>query len=366
MSLTCLEMMILFLSLILMLWLMLFTCILKPPPLSSPVHSPRTTHRLGGCFASIPRNARAASSVNHTAYFWPSFMVATSRVAPPMTTAARGTRTYARRRDNGSRLRRLLRLAKAAPVECGGAPGTSAPNPRPQGPLGVALVCRGARAAPTPAPALPAGVGSVRARLPAASRAGHGSFEYAAGRAQDAGCQHLRGADRRHQRDDVAPGAVPAHDGGLRVQPLGFRRGRTAPRREALSDVSRRDERPRSMGDRCRGVDDLRRGQRQREAGAGEYESGIGCRDRGGNPAAFAGPDPRRRPEVSRIAAGAQEGRGRPSSGCLEDGAGPYAGHAGGPRRPNGGEDSRELARVPRRRSAGLRHRAMIAWPAQH
>src|SRR2546428_13854544 len=108
-------------------------------------------------------------------------MVATSRVVPPMTTAARGTRTYALSRDNGSRLRRLLRLAKAAPVECGGAPGTCAPDPGPEGPLGVALVCRGARAAPTPAPALPAGVGGVRAGLPAASRAGHGSFEYTAG-----------------------------------------------------------------------------------------------------------------------------------------------------------------------------------------
>src|SRR5438105_3640176 len=42
----------------------------NPTPPSSPVHSPRTTHRLWGCSVSSPRNARAASSRSQTAYFW--------------------------------------------------------------------------------------------------------------------------------------------------------------------------------------------------------------------------------------------------------------------------------------------------------
>src|SRR5712664_4771253 len=110
---------------------------------------------------------------------------------------------------------RLLRLPRPRPLKCGRAAGTPPPRPRPQGPLGLALVRRRARAAPPPAPAFPAGVGRLRARLPATARAGDGSCGYATGCARDAGRQHLRGADRRPERKHLAPRAVPPDDGGL-------------------------------------------------------------------------------------------------------------------------------------------------------
>src|SRR5438445_10327823 len=181
------------------------------------------------CFSNLGPLQNALISL---AYVWslrsknpppstPSVDALTTAGASPGIRLSRRNRLAA----NRERLQRLLRVIGMRPVECWCAPGTPAPHPRSQRPLGVALVCRGALPAPTPAPPLSAGMGGIRPRLPAAPRAGDGSFEYAAGRARHAGRQHLRGADRRHQRDDVPPGAVPAHDGGLRVQPLRLRRG---------------------------------------------------------------------------------------------------------------------------------------------
>ena len=49
----------------------------NPTLASSPMHWPRTTHRLCGCWVSIPRKARATSSASQTAYFW-STLIRTS------------------------------------------------------------------------------------------------------------------------------------------------------------------------------------------------------------------------------------------------------------------------------------------------